>query len=130
MRWTPEEYERYETKRREKLGLQKHLGNQARDTPLRTDDQKPVEGDALVRPLPRKGKSSKSVVLGVERRHITFRVFSRRPADYDGYSIKELQDCLVHAGLLDGDGWNQLRGQVISEKVHSKEEEMTIVEIT
>ncbi len=103
--------------------------NQTRDTPLRTDDQKPVEGNALVRPLSRKSKGCKGVVLGAERRHITFRVFSRRPADYDGYSIKELQDCLVHAGLLDGDEPHLLYGTVFSEKVHSEEEEMTIVEI-
>jgi hypothetical protein len=104
--------------------------NKAGDTPLRADDQKSIEGDALVRPLPRKGKSRKGAVLGAARRHITFRIFSTRPADWDGYSIKELQDCLVRSGLLLSDDWDKLSGEIISEKVDKKEEEMTIVEIT
>lgn len=53
-----------------------------------------------------------------------------RPCDWDGYSIKELQDCLVHAGLLDGDEWFCLEGSVVSEKAHSREEERTEIEIT
>ena len=104
--------------------------NQAGDSWLCAYNTQPTQGDALVSASPRKSKSGKGVVLGVARRHIRFRVFSQRPADYDGHDVKEVQDCLVHAGLLDGDAWNLLYGTVISEKAHSKEEERTEVEIT
>ena len=92
---------------------------------LRAPHKKPTQGNALVSPLPRKAKSSPSPL----KCFIWFRVFSTRPADWDGYHIKELQDCLVHAGLLDGDGWDQLHGQVTSHKVHTKAEEQTIIEV-
>jgi hypothetical protein len=104
--------------------------NQADLEGVRADDPQSTKGGALVGALPRKGKSRKGAVLGVARRHIRFRVFSVHPPDYDGIDVKSLQDCIVKSGLLDGDGWNILYGTVISEKVHTKEEEMTIVEIT
>ena len=37
---------------------------------------------------------------------------------------------LVKAGCLDGDEWNVLQGEVISEKVHTPEEERTEILIT
>jgi len=51
------------------------------------------------------------------------------PCDWDGYSIKELQDILIKAGILDGDEWYRLHGTVVSRKVHTKEEERTEVMI-
>jgi Holliday junction resolvase RusA-like endonuclease len=53
-----------------------------------------------------------------------------RPLDWDNYRLKDLQDCLVHAGLLAGDEWNILEGSVVSCKAHTKAEEKTEIEIT
>lgn len=58
---------------------------------------------------------------------VCFTVYSRRPCDWDNYRLKELQDCLVHAGLLPGDAWDQLQGQVITRKARTKAEERTEV---
>lgn len=101
------------------------------DSRLRPDDAKPVEGHALVGPSPRTRKGRKGTVLGAPRRRFRFRfvIFSTRPADWDGYSVKEIQDCLVHAGLVDDDAWNLLSGEVISEKAHSKADERTEITI-
>lgn len=104
--------------------------NSAGGAPLCALHSQPTQGDALVSVAPRKGKGRKGAVLGVARRRITYCVFSVRPADWDGYSVKELQDCLVHAGILDGDDWHQLQGTVISEKAHSKEDERTEIYLT
>lgn len=104
--------------------------NSAGGAGIRAHHEKPTQGNTLVSALPRKGKGGKGAVLGAARRHISFRVFSQRPADYDGYSIKELQDALVHAGILDDDAWHLLYGTVISEKAHSQEEERTEIELT
>lgn len=105
--------------------------NSAGGAPLCADNPQPTQGDALVSPAPRKGKGRKGAVLGAPiRRSITFRVYAVRPADWDGYSIKELQDMLVHAGILDGDAWHSLQGTVISTKVYEKEQERTVIEIT
>lgn len=135
MRWTQAEYEQYVQREAAvyEQRVQKHLqarANSAGGAPLCSHDSKPTQGDTLVSAAPRKGKGRKGAVLGVARRRIVFRVFSQRPADWDGYSIKEIQDCLRHAGLLDDDSWHLLSGEVISEKAHSKEEEMTAIEIT
>lgn len=104
--------------------------NSAGDSPLHPHNPQPTQRDALVGVAPRKGKGCKGAVLGIARRHILFRVFSTRPADYDGYDVKELQDCLRHAGLLDDDAWDCLYGTVISEKVYSKDQERTEIELT
>jgi len=66
----------------------------------------------------------------VQRDKVTYRIFAIRPADWDNNSIKGLHDLLVTAGFLRGDAWYQLEGSIVSEKVHSKEEEKTVVEIT
>lgn len=100
------------------------------DSRIRPHDSQPTQGNALVSAAPRKSKSRKGAVLGTARRRfITFRIFARRPADWDNYDVKEIQDCLRHAGLLDGDDWHLLQGTVISEKAYSKEEERTEVTI-
>lgn len=57
-------------------------------------------------------------------------MFSVRPLDWDNYRLKDLQDLLCLTGLLPSDNWNELEGSVISEKVHRKEEEKTVIEIT
>lgn len=87
-------------------------------------DAKRVEGQPLGGAVSRKEKSGSGTDDGVRRR-IVFRVFAMRPADYDGYHIKELQDLLCHAGVLAGDAWDQLEGGVVSEKVHTPKEERT-----
>jgi hypothetical protein len=92
---------------------------------IRAGDPQPTQGDALVDPAPRKSKSSPEPVRCI----IRFTIYAVRPADWDGYHIKELQDCLVHAGLLDGDEWDRLEGYVTSKKVHTKTEEKTIIEV-
>lgn len=60
---------------------------------------------------------------------ITYRIYSTRPLDYDNYWTKCLTDLLVEVGILDGDAWNQLQGETISEKVHQKAQERTEIEI-
>lgn len=122
MRWTPEEYEDYQ-RRRASAGAKG----------LRSTDQKPAKGNPLERAPHREKKSSvppSGCAPHRGRARIVFRVFSVRPADWDGYHIKELQDLLIHAGILVGDEWYKLEGSVISEKVHEKEEEKTLIEIT
>ncbi len=64
-----------------------------------------------------------------ERFEITFTVYSMRPADYDGYDIKALQDFLVKAGVITDDRWNILAGRVVSRKAATKEEEKTVINI-
>lgn len=122
MRWSQQEYEAYERKRASSGGKG-----------LRATDQKPVEGNSLERAPQGKDTglpSSAGISKNRERAGIRFRVFSTRPCDWDNYSVKEIQDGLLKAGLLDSDDWDQLQGSVISEKVHSKEEERTVIEIT
>lgn len=89
---------------------------------VRADDAKPTQGDSLVCYSPREDP-------GRRRLAIRFIVYSTRPADWDGYSIKECQDLLIHAGILDSDSWDTLVGTVSSKKVHAKVEERTEVEI-
>ena len=60
---------------------------------------------------------------------VCFNVYAVRPLDWDNYRFKDLQDCLVEAGILSGDDWRILQGRVISHKAHSKEEERTEVTI-
>jgi hypothetical protein len=64
------------------------------------------------------------------RFEITFTVFAVHPADWDNVSAKYLQDWIVKAGILPGDGWKTLSGRCLSRKAHSKEEERTEIEIT
>lgn len=110
MRWTPQEYEAYERKRK------------ARADGVCASNPKPIEG----KPLERRVSGEKT---GRIRARIIFRIYSVRPADWDGYHIKPIQDCLGYSALLDGDDWNLLQGEVISEKAHSKESERTEIEL-
>ena len=64
-----------------------------------------------------------------ERFEIVFTVYAVRPCDWDGYDIKSLQDFLVTAGMLPGDGWKTLSGRVITCKAATKAEEKTVIEI-
>lgn len=89
-------------------------------------DQKPTKGHPLVSA----GNGKAKGVLGVKRRaRIRFTVHARRPADWDGWHVKELQDVLVEAGLLDGDEWDILEGSVRSEKVYKAWQEKTVIDI-
>lgn len=111
MRWTPEQYRDY-CVRRAQTG-----------TPgvCPTKPERP-EGVPLDSAGQREGK-------GRTRVKIRFTVYAVRPLDWDNYRLKDLQDCLVRAGLLDGDEWDVLEGSVVSKKAHSAAEEKTVVEI-
>ena len=94
---------------------------------------KPAQGSALVSLPSGDGKGSgchRGDAAHRGRATIRFIIRSRRPADWDGYHIKELQDLLVHACVLPSDAWDLLKGGVTSEKVHTPEEEGTLIEIT
>lgn len=85
-----------------------------------------AEGSALDRRVQRKKKSD----AGPQKRFaITFICYSVQPLDYDNWSIKQLQDCIVEIGMLDDDNWRVLEGRVISRKAHRPEEERTEVHI-
>lgn len=60
---------------------------------------------------------------------ITFYCYSVRPLDWDNWSTKQLQDCLVEVGILADDNWRALEGRVISRKAKTKAEERTEVHI-
>lgn len=108
MSWSPEQYASY-------------IKTVARR--VFADHKKSVEGNALECPIPRKDPDHPRV-------KILFRVFAVYPTDWDGSTFKELQDGIVHAGLLDGDEWDRLEcAGIVSEKAYSKEEERTEVEI-
>jgi hypothetical protein len=94
---------------------------------LRADNSQPVKGNALERVAPREDSSRDGAV---QRFRITFTVYAVRPADYDGYDIKHLQDWCVKAALIPDDNWRILEGSVISRKAHTKAEERTFIEIT
>lgn len=104
--------------------------NQDRGSGIRSTKPERAQGKALERVVQREaesGSSSAQVNLGRIRVHFT--VYSARPLDWDNYRLKDLQDCLVLAGFLDGDDWNILEGKVTSEKVHTKAEEKTVIVI-
>lgn len=109
-RWSKEDFDVYERKYK------------TRTDGICASNPKPIEG----KPLERRVSGEKT---GRTRTRIIFRIYSVRPADWDGYHIKPIQDCLGYSALLDGDDWNLLQGEVISEKVYTKTEERTEVEI-
>jgi hypothetical protein len=105
----------------------------AGDTGLRATDKKQAQGKSLERIVSGEEASRYRTTVSPKprrRSRIRFVVYAVRPADWDGWHVKELQDLLVKAGCLDGDDWDILQGEVISEKVHSKVEEKTVVTIT
>ena len=94
---------------------------------LPTSDPKPTQGGALRRVSKRTQASSHGVVV---RTGLLFRVYAQRPADPDGWDLKEIIDALAGARLLDADRWDKCYiAGIYSEKVHSKEEERTEVTI-
>ncbi len=103
-----------------------NLDTQAKVARLYPDDPQPAKGDALVSSV--EGKETRWYGPA-SRFEITFHIYSVRPADWDGWNCKQLQDFLVHASCLPGDGWRVLSGRVISHKVHKGEEEKTEIEI-
>lgn len=100
--------------------------NRDDNSSVHTTKQECIEGMPLERALPRKKKSCHSTEGRVK---ITYTIYSVRPLDYDNYWTKCLTDCLVGAKFLLGDAWWLLRGETISEKAHSKEEERIEIKI-
>lgn len=116
MRWSQAQLDEYLRKQKARAG----------DKKVRAAKPERIEGVSLE--CAASGESEGR--NGVEARfNIKFTVCSVRPLDWDNLRLKELQDCLVQAGLLPDDNWRILQGCVISKKAHSKEEEKTIVEI-
>lgn len=72
---------------------------------------------------------AKGCALFGERAYIEFHVFALQPLDWDNSFTKPLQDLLIEVGILAGDGWQQLRGQVIPHQVKTRKEERTEVRI-
>lgn len=60
---------------------------------------------------------------------IRFTIYSTRPCDWDNYFVKYLQDCCIEAGIIPGDDWRTLEGQVITRKCRTEIEERTVIEI-
>jgi hypothetical protein len=61
---------------------------------------------------------------------IKFVVYSLRPADWDGYDFKALQDFFVTAGIIPDDRWDIIFGGAMSRKAATKDAEKTEIEIT
>lgn len=89
---------------------------------LRAGDEERAEGKSLERSVPREETCRTRIT-------IRFTVYAKRAADWDAYDVKWVQDLLVNIGVLPGDDWAVLQGEVRSEKVHKKEEERTEIEI-
>jgi hypothetical protein len=94
---------------------------------FRPDDQESAKRRPLVSQPP--GEDSRWYGAA-SRFEITFRIFSRRPCDYDGYDIKPIQDMLVNAAIIPDDKWSVLVGRVVSGKAHTEAEERTEIEVT
>lgn len=104
------------------------LRHNADDHPERVSaaDAKPHEGNALEQPA----SGEEARWHGTANRfEITYTIYSVRPADFDNYSCKYVQDFLVKAGILPNDGWRCLSGRVISRKAKTQAEERTEIEI-
>jgi hypothetical protein len=82
----------------------------------------PDNGSTLVGPVSGEAQGNTGVA---QRFKITLVVRSLRPRDWDNNCCKFLQDGLIQAGLLPGDAWDVLQGQIISCKATSKEDEGT-----
>ena len=93
------------------------------DTRVLASNDKPVKRRSLGDGI--QGKAKGGIFF-----KICFTVYAVRPADWDGWHIKELQDLLVKSGVIPGDDWATLGGEVLSRKVKTKEEEKTVIEIT
>src|SRR5258705_60987 len=114
--WTAQHVAEYERKQK--------ADHRARG--IRASEPQHAQGNALVGAL--SGEET-GRVEPLARFKIVFTVYAVRPCDYDGLHIKELQDMLVEAGLLHGDSWDILDGEVRSRKAETKAEEKTIIEI-
>ena len=88
-------------------------------------DPKPRQGTALVTLRKRKAASDK---VDGKLYSIILTIYAVRPADYDGWDIKWLQDRIVEDGWLPDDNWRCLEGTVRSRKC-TRAEERTECEI-
>ena len=108
----------------------------AEDSPprIRSYNAQPAKGDALVRAS--QGEDScwygtVECATGQPRFAIQFIIYAVRPADWDGWHIKELQDALVACRVLPDDSWKHIEeGSVATRKVHKASEERTEIRIT
>jgi hypothetical protein len=109
--------------RRDKASRSPSRGDN-RDNParVRPDQPKQAQGETLERAV--SGEATRP-----PRFEICFHVYAVQPCDWDNYHIKELQDLVVKIGLVSSDGWQTLRGRIISDKAASKEEERTVITI-
>lgn len=94
--------------------------------PSATDAQ-PTQGNALVGPA--WGEDSRWYGAAT-RFTLRFTVYAVRPADWDGWHVKELIDSLVAAEIIPDDGWQTVEeGCVATRKVDTAQEERTEIHI-
>ncbi len=94
-------------------------------------EPKPNKSPALGKRAPRKSKSGKGGTRHADRViTIRFHIYALRPCDWDNYRIKYVQDWLTKLGIIPGDAWHQLQGEVKSFKVNTVEEERTEILIS
>lgn len=97
--------------------------NRADVAAVRSDESKRPQGKPLVSVLPREEASGHCF-------KIVFDVYAVRAGDWDNYSIKELQDMVVNAGILFDDDWTILEsGTIRVHKVKKKNEQKTVITI-
>ena len=82
-------------------------------------------------PLEGGGESEDTNWYASARRfEIQLTVYSVRPADWDGYYFKALQDFLVKAGVIPQDRWDIVIGATVrSKKAATEGEEKTVINI-
>jgi len=109
---------------RQRERMQAHAKNHNPPQELPAVEPECAQGRSLDGPSPREAEGGTGPA---PRFAIRFIVRSRRPLDWDntsGGSLKRLQDLLVApTGIIPGDRWDVLEGQVISEKCANAEEE-------
>jgi hypothetical protein len=94
---------------------------------LPASDKEPTQGGALERVSKGKKAGSGSPITRIG---LAFCVYAVRPADVDGWDLKEIIDALSGAQILDGDGWDRFYiAGIYSEKVQKKSEERTEITI-
>ena len=107
--------------------IRANLNPNAGSSGIRPTTQKPTKRVPLDDAIRPEEKNWYNAAVSFE---IVFTIYSRRPADYDGYDIKALQDFLVKAGIITDDRWDVLAGRVVSRKAATEGEERTEIQIT
>lgn len=118
MSFTREQYEQLKANLAAGKRLRAAQPERAPGVPLVGPADGKTPGHAGAQPLP------------VGRYRIFFEVYSQQPADWDNYTIKQIQDCLVLVGLLPDDDWKRLEcGGIVSRKAAGPAEEKTVITI-